>query len=265
MSDRDLECVWVHAGLIASKICDMEFDCEHCPLDAALRQSFRGPHEDAGSSRSASAPELSALESETSRFVVQKKILESFFHQLEQYSIREDRYYFRAHTWVQDGQQRIARIGVDDLAARLLPHANSIVFPSVRTRVQQGEYCTWLVGAAGTIAFVSPVTGTIAEVNEDLYALPDLVRTSPYEKGWLLRIELEKFGVDMRRLLPRISASARFRKDIEHLRRRILVHSNVDSLPAGVTLLDGGRYVENVESLLGPRKYIELISILFHP
>ncbi len=95
--------------------------------------------------------------------------------------------------------------------------------------------------------------------------MPDLVRTSPYEKGWLARIELERFPLDVRKLLPRISATARCRKDIERLRRQMLIHSKVDVPATGVTLLDGGRYVENVQSLLGLKKYVELISVLFKP
>ena len=30
-------CVWVTAGVLNYKLCDRDFDCEHCPLDAALR------------------------------------------------------------------------------------------------------------------------------------------------------------------------------------------------------------------------------------
>jgi glycine cleavage system H protein len=262
-SESDLECVWAKAGVIASKVCDRDLDCEKCPLDLALRQGFRGPREgnEVGAPvapESAAPPEL-RIQSEE----VREMILNTFFHQLEQFCLREDRYYFRSHTWVEDGERRIAAIGIDGFAAKLLPHANSIVFPSVGSRVQQGEYCSWFVGPEGTIAFVSPVTGKIVEVNRELYGMPDLVRTSPYEKGWLARIELERIQADMKRLLPRISAHARCRKDIERLRRELFVHSRVDVPTAGATLFDGGRYVENVQSLFGLKKYVELISVLF--
>jgi hypothetical protein len=30
-------CVWMRAGVIRFWLCDRNFDCEHCPLDAALR------------------------------------------------------------------------------------------------------------------------------------------------------------------------------------------------------------------------------------
>jgi len=261
----DLECVWVKAGLIGSKVCDMDFDCEKCPLDIALRQGFRGPRRE-GEATIPVPPagvDLSALGMQ--RVEIGERILSTFFRQLEQFSLQDDLYYFRSHTWVQDGDRKTVVIGIDDLAARVLPHGNSIVFPPVGSRVQQGEYCTWFVGPEGTIAFVSPVTGRIVDVNDELYGMPDLVRTSPYEKGWLAMIELERFPLDMKKLLPRISANARCRKDIDRLRRQLFIHSKVDAPAAGVTLLDGGRYVENVQSLLGLKRYIELISVLFRP
>lgn len=30
-------CVWMEAGVISFWLCKRAFDCEHCPLDAALR------------------------------------------------------------------------------------------------------------------------------------------------------------------------------------------------------------------------------------
>lgn len=264
-SGPDFECVWAKAGVIGSKVCDMNFDCERCPLDIALRQRFRGPREESEAPIPVPAAGVDLSELGIQREEIRERILNKFFQQLEQFSLRDDRYYFRSHTWVQDGGRSRTAIGVDDFAARLLPHANSIVFPSVGSPVQQGEYCSWFVGPEGTIAFVSPVAGTIVEVNDELYGMPDLVRTSPYEKGWLARIELERFPLDVRKLLPRISANARCRKDIERLRRQMFIHSKVDVPSAGLTLLDGGRYVENVQSLLGLKKYVELISVLFRP
>jgi glycine cleavage system H protein len=264
-SKPDLECVWVKAGVIGLKVCDMNFECEKCPLDMALRQGFRGPHEEGEVAIPVPAAGVDLSELGIQRAEAREKVLNKFFQQLEQFSLRDDRYYYRSHTWVQDGGRKTTAIGVDDFAARLLPHANSIVFPSVGSRVQQGEYCSWFVSPEGTIAFVSPVTGTVVDVNDELYGMPDLVRTSPYEKGWLATIELERFPLDVRKLLPRISATARCRKDIERLRRQMLIHSKMDVPATGVTLLDGGRYVENVQTLLGLRKYVELISVLFKP
>ena len=34
-------CIWMQAGVLSCWICDLQLDCEHCPLDAALRHETR--------------------------------------------------------------------------------------------------------------------------------------------------------------------------------------------------------------------------------
>lgn len=36
-------CVWMDAGVLTFKLCDRDFDCEHCPLDAALHGTSPAP------------------------------------------------------------------------------------------------------------------------------------------------------------------------------------------------------------------------------
>ncbi|MBJ8194159.1 glycine cleavage system protein H, partial [Bacillus cereus] len=38
----------------------------------------------------------------------------------------------------------------------------------------------------------APVTGTILKVNETLESTPELVNESPYEKGWMIEVEMDK-------------------------------------------------------------------------
>ena len=41
--DDDRRCVWMCAGLVAWKLCDRDFDCEHCPFDRAMRGGDASP------------------------------------------------------------------------------------------------------------------------------------------------------------------------------------------------------------------------------
>jgi hypothetical protein len=38
MTGDPLKCVWMLAGVVDYKLCDRQYDCEHCPLDSALRE-----------------------------------------------------------------------------------------------------------------------------------------------------------------------------------------------------------------------------------
>jgi len=35
-------CVWMTAGVVSYRLCNRAFDCDHCPLDRALREGARG-------------------------------------------------------------------------------------------------------------------------------------------------------------------------------------------------------------------------------
>lgn len=51
-------CVWMRAGVIRFWLCDRDFDCEHCPLDAALRSRSWSSPDDATLSDSESMEDL---------------------------------------------------------------------------------------------------------------------------------------------------------------------------------------------------------------
>jgi hypothetical protein len=36
------QCVWMLAGVVSYRLCNRAFDCDHCPLDRALREGARG-------------------------------------------------------------------------------------------------------------------------------------------------------------------------------------------------------------------------------
>jgi len=36
-------CVWMDAGVLTYRLCDRDFDCAHCPLNAALRGTALAP------------------------------------------------------------------------------------------------------------------------------------------------------------------------------------------------------------------------------
>jgi len=52
-----------------------------------------------------------------------------------------------------------------------------------------------VVESVKTVADIfSPVSGKVIEKNLELKDHPEWVNTSPYEKGWLLRMELKEKG-----------------------------------------------------------------------
>jgi glycine cleavage system H protein len=96
---------------------------------------------------------------------------------------------------------KYARIGVTDFVQQSLSDIMFFTPPTVGSEVEQfGELGTVESGKA-VFEVVSPVSGKIISVNEELASAPELINQNPYEKGWIADIELSDFESDRELLL----------------------------------------------------------------
>ncbi len=103
--------------------------------------------------------------------------------------IAEGLFYHEAHDWLSvDGDT--GTTGLTDYAQAELGDVVFLELPEVGTEVTLGEsYGT--VEAVKTVAdLISPVTGKVVEINEQLQEDASLVNTDPYGEGWTIRIRL---------------------------------------------------------------------------
>ena len=61
---------------------------------------------------------------------------------------------------------------------------------------------------------VSPVSGKIIAINQEVITAPELINENPYEKGWIVEIELTNFESDKEFLLD-------FNGYFEKLKRKV--------------------------------------------
>ena len=97
--------------------------------------------------------------------------------------------YTKDHEWIKiDGNE--ALIGITDFAQQEL---GDIVYVEIET---EGEELSIgdVFGTVEAVKTVSdlfmPVSGKIMEVNANLEAEPEVVNTDPYEKGWMIKVEI---------------------------------------------------------------------------
>lgn len=95
----------------------------------------------------------------------------------------------------------IARVGVTDYVQQSLSDIMFFTPLAVGSEIEQfGELGTVESGKA-VFEVVSPVSGKVVAVNDELSAAPELINKSPYEKGWIADIELSDFENDKELLL----------------------------------------------------------------
>jgi glycine cleavage system H protein len=101
----------------------------------------------------------------------------------------EDLKYTREHEWISlDGD--VATVGITDHAQEQLGDVVYVELPGVGDRVEKSEPFGVVESTKAVSDVYSPVTGEVAEVNDDLPDSPELVNEDPYGDGWLVKIKL---------------------------------------------------------------------------
>jgi glycine cleavage system H protein len=219
------------AGVVAYKICDHDFECENCPLDAGL------------CGRETLTP-AAAVEAEVPS---------------ELFEIPSDRLYHASHTWAQPFDRDQVRFGIDAFAAHLLSRASSVVLPAEGTVVQQGRVGFWISEDTRLVPLISPVSGRVLKRNQQVQKSPGLVAESPYGQGWLLEVDCPDWASQRRRLVDADRLQQLVRRQMATFRKRVSRFVDQPDQAVGPTLADGGEPLTDVRRILGPKHYRRLI------
>ncbi|MHB8076766.1 putative zinc-binding protein [Desulfosporosinus fructosivorans] len=94
-----------------------------------------------------------------------------------------------------------ARVGVTDYVQQSLSDIMFFTPPVVGSEVEQFGELGAIESGKAVFEVVSPVTGRITAVNEELAVAPELINQNPYEKGWIAEVELTDLESDKELLL----------------------------------------------------------------
>lgn len=99
--------------------------------------------------------------------------------------------YTKDHEWIKVLDGNLALVGITEFAQSEL---GDIVFVDINS-VGDSLNADDVFGTVEAVKTVSdlflPVNAKILEVNPELENQPELVNTDPYNKGWMVKIELE--------------------------------------------------------------------------
>ena len=101
------------------------------------------------------------------------------------------------HEWVhREGDT--ATLGISDHAQAQLGDVIFLDLPTVGAKLTAGERFGTVESVKAASDLYAPVTGTVIAVNEELATSPEQVNSSPYEEGWMLRLQdVSEGGVEL--------------------------------------------------------------------
>lgn len=119
-----------------------------------------------------------------------KTYFKKYGEKMNEVKIKDSLFYSKDHIWLQVYGDK-ARIGITDF---LQDDLGTIVFVDLveTTKQIKASEAFGNVESEKTVSeLYIPVSGKVISVNEVLDDQPNLVNTSPYDKGWLMEVELE--------------------------------------------------------------------------
>lgn len=102
----------------------------------------------------------------------------------------EELKYSEEHEWVRVESDDMVVVGITDFAAESLGDVVFVELPEVGSGLTQFEKMGEIESVKAVSDLYSPVSGTITERNDSVIDSPELVNDSPYDSGWMLRVEL---------------------------------------------------------------------------
>jgi glycine cleavage system H protein len=97
--------------------------------------------------------------------------------------------YTKSHEWVRSEDDGTVTIGITDHAQELLGDLVFVELPEVGTEMSAEDAVCVVESVKAASDVYMPISGEIVEVNGSLADAPETINDSPYDDGWLIRVQ----------------------------------------------------------------------------
>ena len=97
--------------------------------------------------------------------------------------------YTEEHEWILV-DDNIATIGITDYAQGELGDIVFVELPNIGDEVKQMDTFGTVEAVKAVSDLFSPVSGKVVGVNDLLQDRPEIINQSPYDEGWMIKVEL---------------------------------------------------------------------------
>ncbi|KAJ3340185.1 hypothetical protein HDU93_007274 [Gonapodya sp. JEL0774] len=101
----------------------------------------------------------------------------------------QSRRYTKEHEWILV-KDSVGTVGISDYAQQALGDVVFVELPEEGKEVDKGAQVAAVESVKAASDIYAPVSGKVIESNEELAKNPTWINESPYEKGWICKIQL---------------------------------------------------------------------------
>jgi glycine cleavage system H protein len=99
--------------------------------------------------------------------------------------------YTKDHEWIRP-ESGTGIVGITEYAQGELGDVVFVELPEIGRQLRAGEPFGTVEAVKAVSDLYSPVTGTVKDVNKEIQDSPELVNKEPYERGWMIKISIDK-------------------------------------------------------------------------
>ena len=138
--------------------------------------------------------------------------------EIEGYLFPEDLYYHKEHFWAKV-EGNIVTMGSSDFAQKLAGQIVYVEMPTPARNVEQGKPCGSMESGKWVGRIYAPVSGKVESCNQELDDNPELINESPYEKGWICKINPSNLQEELNHLMRGESLVEFIKTEIERVKK----------------------------------------------
>src|SRR3954454_23649086 len=173
------------------------------------------------------------------------------------FQVRDNVRYHAGHTWALSESRELVRVGMDDFASKLIGKIESIALPQRGRWVRQGQKIWTIFRDGKSVDMVSPIEGTVSDVNEAVAKNPSLALKDPFGEGWIVTVQAPDSKLNFRNLLGGALARMWTEDSALRLRKRMPVAM------AAALAQDGGVAVDDITAHLPEEDWATLTKEYF--
>jgi len=120
--------------------------------------------------------------------------------EIEGYFLPDNLYYHKEHFWAKV-EGNTVMVGTTDFAQKLAGQIVYIELPSVGKVIEQGKPCGSMESGKWVGRVYAPISGKVESFNEALEDSPEFINESPYEKGWMFKVNPSNLQEELKNLM----------------------------------------------------------------
>jgi len=161
-------------------------------------------------------------------------------------------YYDKTHTWAFMEKDGLVRIGIDDFLQHITGPLTRVKMKNTGEKIRKGKPVLSIIQNGKQLNIYAPISGTIKEQNKVLNTNSSVINSSPYNDGWIYRIEPTNWLKEIQFLIIGKKYKEWLQSEFSRLKEFFTLSLKPGVMEYAHVLQDGGEIKDGILVDLGP-------------